>query len=581
MREMRRVSGLRRLAVAATLSIVWGSHTHALVGGQYDPAANSINNAVIINYEVGAGTFYNYGDIFGNVYHNFGTLAVVANIEGGSSWNGHETLTRLNTYIPSLSTPGVDPLFTAHATGVGMVIAGSRPVVEETNLLEAGIAPGATLWSANIATSIDASTGSFTIDDHKFISAYRTALKTGLSGTTADVVNSSWGTGGDDAPTSNNHYYSVAIDALAAQTAKTVVFAAGNSGPGSNTISAPATSYNSIVVGASAYSVINPYTTVADFSSRSPTDGFIPTSAAVLLNGDSVAAGVYHPGARAAVSLLAPGEYLFTAYYSADDPTQTGLYAIEASGTSFAAPIVAGGAALLVDTGRTWFAGSDKAIDARVIKAVLMNSADKTADWNNGQTIVNGVIRTTQALDYASGAGRLNLTTAFIQYLNGSQFVDDTGSGGLVASTGWVYGKAKAGTPTDYHIFGDLIQGTRFTVTLDWFVNSLLADGSDTPSYGSFDNLDLEIWHIADGMPDFLVAESASMFENVEHLSFTVPSTGEYMIRVNWKGELYDLVNAADQDEFGLAFYNQVPEPGGLVGIVGIFGLLRRKRRRV
>ena len=57
---------------------------------------------------------------------------------------------------------------------------------------------------------------------------------------------------------------------------------------------------------------------------------------------------------------------------------------------------------------------------SRVIKAVLLNSADKTPGWDNGQSLqrFNGttLLRTTQGLDYTVGAGRMNLTRAWDQF---------------------------------------------------------------------------------------------------------------------------------------------------------------------
>ena len=571
---------LRRWAAALAVSLCAARHAGALVGGQYDAANNAINNAVIINDAVGATTFYNYSDFFGNLYHTFGTGVIVANIEGGSVWNGHEALTRVDTYFPSLTPPTTTPAYTNHATGVGMVIAGGQPDVGSTTLFESGIAPGATLWSGNIATSFDAATGSFEMDDRQFVAIYRTAFKTGIGGQTADVINSSWGTSAAGGLTSNNHFYAVTVDALAAQTGKTLVFAAGNDGPGANTVTSPATSYNSIVVGATAFSVDNPYAGVAAFSARSPTDGFVPTGKAA--SPDALTPGVAHAGARTAVSIVAPGDMLFPAYYDPTDPAATGLYAVEGAGTSYAAPVVAGAVALIVEAGRTWFDGVGRAVDARVVKAVLMNSADKTPNWDNGQTTAGGVVRTTRALDYAAGAGRLNLTRAFGQYLNGSVSVDETGAGAPVLSTGWAFGLAHPVGPTDYAIVEPLAAGTRLTVTLDWFVNSTLADGADVPEFGSFANLDLQVWRLTGGLADALVAESASEFQNVEHLSFLVPADGEYLIRVLWNGELYDRIGAADEAAFGLAWGTDatVPEPGVMSAVAGLGWVLMCRRRR-
>ena len=95
-------------------------------------------------------------------------------------------------------------------------------------------------------------------------------------------------------------------------------------------------------------------------------------------------------------------------------------YTRNISGTSFASPTVAGGAALLYDAAYDMLAATPDARDARVMKAVLMNSADKTLDWDNGQAAHsngNGGVMTMRGLDNDAGAGRMNLDRAFDQLL--------------------------------------------------------------------------------------------------------------------------------------------------------------------
>ena len=51
---------------------------------------------------------------------------------------------------------------------------------------------------------------------------------------------------------------------------------------------------------------------------------------------------------------------------------------------------------------------SANALDARVIKANLLNAATRIAGWSNGESPHpngNGGVKTTQSLDYVSGAG--------------------------------------------------------------------------------------------------------------------------------------------------------------------------------
>jgi hypothetical protein len=247
---------------------------------------------------------------------------------------------------------------------------------------------------------------------------------------------------------------------------------------------------------------------------------------------------------------------------------------------------VAGGAALVVDAGYDRFGGGDS-VDGRVVKSVLQNSADKLPGWNNGQALIGGVVTTSQALDFSSGAGRLNLDAAFEQYTMGTTNVPGLG-GGVVEEVGWDFGLVAEGRPTDYFIDDPLLGGSAFTSTLNWFVNrtfnSVAADGTMNVSDLDFANLDLELWRVIGGAPVNLIAQSISRFNNTEHFSFLLPSTDRYMLRVKWVGELYDTAGRVNEEFFGLAWRGSaVPEPGAfaMLAAVALPGALLGLRRRI
>ncbi|MCP5523385.1 MAG: S8 family serine peptidase [Verrucomicrobiales bacterium] len=521
-----------------------------------------------INEFLGADTFYDAGYT--------GSGSVVANVEAGHIWDGHETLGHVTTQIDAgLASPNGD--YDLHATWVGGLIGGRLGGAAQGEW-QRGIAYGADLWSGAIATAWTPPAYSlgFSFTAASVAIPYNTVFASGVAGRTADVVNSSWGFSD---PTGYNSYAGM-VDALVNQNpTTTMVASAGNSGPDANTVGGIAAGHNVIAV--AALGPGNTYDAVTSFSSRGP-------SPYRDVNGEIA-------GVRATVDIAAPGENLTGTFYGGTTGGNTGgtaypganLYYPDIAGTSFAAPIVAGGAALLTDAAYTAFPANPSARDNRVVKAVLLNSADKIAGWDNGQALNGGVVETFQSLDLNVGAGRMNLAQAYTQFLLGTADVSGM-VGGTVQSVGWDYAEVSEGSPTDYVIDTALAAGSQFTATLTWnrdrtYNFNETTGGSVTDD--SFDDLDLEIWTVVGGLFDSLVAISQSTYNNVEHLSFSLPATGEYGIRVTWAQEIFDSVPGGDvnTEQFGLAWYGvAVPEPAASAMLAGaalvLFGIVRRRR---
>lgn len=499
-----------------------------------------------INTFLGADRFYNNGYT--------GTNATVANIEGQAIWNGHQTLTQVNTYIYGT---GAVTSVGSHPTSVSQAIAG-RPA---GNTLQSGIAPNATLWSGSIATSVNGN--NFNITNASVASVYTPILKTGVGANllTADVFNSSWG----GASKTGHDSLTMGIDGLLYQTGKVGVVAAGNDGPSTNSVTGPAAGYNTISVAAlGADTGSNIYNQVSSFSSRSPTDFYNPNN------------GLTYSGLRARVDIAAPGQNLTLANSSG-----ASAYSSNSAGTSFAAPLVAGGAALVVDAGKDLYASNPEAIDGRVVKAVLLNAADKTVGWNNGQTTVGGVIQTTQSLDYSVGTGRMNLSQTYDQYVDigdggKAGTTDLAGTGchiagnclmGDVSKVGWDFGWANKDATNLYYIDQQLGQGQHFTATLDWFAD--INPGSDASftgtAYNHLADLDLYIFQY-DPLTHAIIstiAESVSTLNIVEHLYFSLASSGYYGIAVDYSGDIFNFNNATGE-YYGLA-WSVVPEPSSIL----------------
>jgi hypothetical protein len=466
------------------------------------------------------------------------------------------------------------------------------------------MAPSAQLYSGALATQWNGPRYALNFSGPNSIEfdQYRQAFSTGVnaSGRTADVINrsTSYFESGNGSGT-----VAIGFDALANTNPRTLlVAAAGNDGPGPDRVWSPAAGYNGLSV--AALGPNPPYNRPASFSSGGPNDYFDP------INGNV-------NNARQVVDIAAPGENLAAAYYgvetggngTTDNPTvsgpgPTGLpsgglggpdYYTRGylSGTSVAAPTVAGGAALLYDAAYSVFADSADARDARVMKAVLMNSADKTVGWNNAQSAhPNGLggVLTTQGLDNRVGTGGLNLAAAYDQFLTGTTDVAGLLSGnlGAISEIGWDFGQVVSGTTNDYFFDAPLAAGSMFNATLTWFRDRRIND-SNTVFDDSFDDLNLELWSVVDGTPASLISESASLYNESEHFSFALPFAGDYALRVRWFKEVFDRVADANQELYSLAWWagaglmtSSIPEPTSVVLLTiaaAAFSAFRRARR--
>ena len=544
--------------------------------GQNLLISGTTDDYYFVNSFVGAGIFYQ------DQY--FGANTVIANVEGGHIWGGHEVFDRSAFSLPSgpthyvshgsgdTSTPDPSKL-DYHATAVGHVLAGTGWNGTGLSYLGVGMAPFAELWSGAVATEFSTTDpGSFSISTESFLTPYK-AFFNGISGRKADVINSSWGY----TDPAGKEFETKAIDGLAKQNSTVaMVFAAGNSGPDANTVGGAGTGYNVITVG----SVGGPdFKTPSDFSSSGPSDFYNPETEETV------------SGVRATVHIAAPGERQVLAYYGGTggtggvtnpaDPLPTDFYLLEASGTSFAAPVVSGGISLLKDVAyRGNFSLGANALDSRVMRSVLMAGAAATHGWDNGQTLVDGVVRTSQSLDYVTGAGALDLTRSAVIYALGTSDVAGTG-GGSVEFDGWDFGTVSLGGFNDYLFspsFNVFEESIELTISLNWFVNRSFNNDTDIASDGSFANLNLEIWTVTEGEFSRLVGTSESLYNNSEFLRMNLEVGEEYGFRVRFAGVIYDINHDLFNESYSVA-WSVIPEPStwALVGMAIVVGVVRRR----
>jgi Subtilase family len=318
----------------------------------------------------------------------------------------------------------------------------------------------------------------------------------------------------------------------------TVVFAAGNSGSGSNTVNSPATAKNVISVGASenvrmtgtdgctiGNTGADSANDIIGFSSRGPVnaaggDGRVKPD--IVAPGTHIQAGI--PQSNYDGSSLCPQNQFFP-------PGQT-LYTWN-SGTSHATPAVAGGAALVYQDFLNKGLGAPS---PAMIKAVLMNAASYMTGTGAGGNLPSN----------SQGMGRMNLGRAFDTtpriLVNQTQLLNTTGQ--------------------VYQINGCIRSSTQpFRVTLAW-------TDAPGPITGApwVNNLDLEVTvggqiyrgNVFSGA-NSRTGGTADLRNNVESVFLPAGVSGNFTITVRATNLAGDGVpgnnNTTDQD-FALVIYN-------------------------
>jgi Subtilase family len=187
--------------------------------------------------------------------------------------------------------------------------------------------------------------------------------------------------------------------------------------------------------------------------------------------------------------------------------------------TSFSTPLVAGAAAILRQAGGRDDGGpatASAATDARTMKALLLNGAEKPLDWTNTST---------RPLDARYGAGILNVLNAYRQLRGfrrspaasvsvqiGDPHPPPNNTNNTPGRRGWDFHTISSSVMRDgvNHYFVDLSMASNrlftFTGTLVW---------QRAENEIGINDLDLFLFDAADGT---LVASSQSLVDNVEHI---------------------------------------------------------------
>ncbi len=422
-----------------------------------------------------------------------------------------------------------------HAAQVASVMIGDSKAVR-------GVAPDARLYSSAAATPQRSGQA------EECVSAQYIALQNG-----GDVraINFSFGEALQQDPRPNarldgNALLTQCIDWLSLKH-NSLFVVAGNQGKGG--IPIPTDTYNGMTISFTRR-VGEDYSKI-DFSNIGD------TYPRILKRNDGIETSL---GGRRSLSLAAPGSKINVANLKGEQTTSIG--------SSFAAPHVTATVALLQEYSdrqlRTSCKGGCKlpwTTDARrheVMKAVLMNSADKIKDKGDGRML--GMTRTIVEKDNKTwldsdaykdrkiplniqmGAGQLNAFRAYQQFSAGQWTPSKA-----VPAIGWNYGKIEAKKSVqDYIIDKPLLQGSYVSATLTW---DRLVELNDLNRNGDFDvgdtfrdrglnKLDLYLMRAEDNDIRKSIWSSVSSIDSVQHLFYPVPATGRYKIRVVFRQQV-------------------------------------------
>lgn len=425
-----------------------------------------------------------------------------------------------------------------------------------------GVAPGAALYSSAYVTE-----GINPGYQHALLSMQKVALQ---NNDDVRSINLSWGKSLGTSPLDGSALLSQGLDWSALQHDTLYVTAADEHGPISP--ATPQDSYNRINVG---------YTQPVGGVYRQVSAGniFLTT-----------------PNGRRLNDIVAPGA-------SITMPGLGGGFS-DRSGTSFAAPHVTGTVALLQEYADKQIAANKpdwgtNALHHQVMKAVLMNSADKVKDTGDGRllgmekTILDTNVDTNNPngknwlqsdaatskwipLDDQMGTGQLNASRALTQFKGGEW---DSINSAEVPMIGWDWGLTTgAGDMNKYILDMPLIGGSYISITLAWDreiqLNDTVTSNGQYDIGESFTNLgltDMDLYLFRKGATDLSenIWASHSLVDSIEHIFFQIPETGEYEFWVHQFDE------PLDSQFYSVAWWAKpVPEPSSIILLLLGTGIL-------
>ena len=213
---------------------------------------------------------------------------------------------------------------------------------------------------------------------------------------------------------------------------------------------------------------------------------------------------------RCKPDIVAPGNMM------AADYNEPNLYEPTGDWSSFSTPLVAATASMLVQKAKQE-PNLESAIDWQnlncLIRAILMNSAEKLPYWHKGELTKEDDHLV--PLDYMQGAGMLNAAEAYKTLIAGKQ------NSGIVGNAGWDNNSIAAdmSAANSYSMKLENPKGKFITATAVW--NKHYQDSYPFEAIPEEDsNLRIELWAVDVNNPenDYLLDYSDSLVDNVEHI---------------------------------------------------------------
>ncbi|MCU0792724.1 MAG: hypothetical protein MUE42_07715, partial [Opitutaceae bacterium] len=174
-------------------------------------------------------------------------------------------------------------------------------------------------------------------------------------------------------------------------------------------------------------------------------------------------------------------------------------------------------------------------------------------------------------------------------YISGTRDVPGLAGASGLASVGWDFGTLDLGQTNHYLLDLSDFTGSpdplELAVSLNWFVADTFDPATGITTYGSFADLNLEVWSVSiGGAFDTLLAASRTAFDNSEFLRIPLSPAGQIGLRVLYAGMVYDFDGPLGGDvAYGLAWTTSVtpiPEPAAFAALLGLAALGLAVQRR-